>query len=474
MKNKGRFIWILILVSILTLSVFNIYEPNQVNAQSNKSSSDDFFHYTRLFQKVFITLQQNFVDEDKVSTKDLMYGAIKGMLEATGDPFTQFMDENLNDEFKEEMSGKFGGVGLVITTTDDRNWVMVLAPIEDGPSEKLGILPGDIIAEIEGESAEGKTPDDIMRLLRGEKGTRVNIGIRREGVKDILDFEIKRDTISIESVKYKMLDDGVGYVRVTTFGNDTASDFKNALKDMVGKGKAKSLIIDMRNNPGGRLDAAIDMADMLLSDGKIVYVRGRNSEQDDDFYATKRHDTAVDIPVVVLVNKYSASAAEVFAGALQDNERATIIGETTFGKFSVQYVMPLDQRDNTSFKVTIAHYYTPNGRKLHGEGIPPDFLVEEPLLTDDEVTAVTRLRSDGLLANYVKKYPNESSDATQIEPFIGELEASNIKIGADLLERLVYAERNKSNYKEIVNLRYDKQLKAAIEYLENGTIEENK
>ncbi len=472
MKNKGRFVWILILIFILTLSVFNVYEPNKINAQST-NSSDDFFHYTRLFQKVFITLQQNFVDESKVTTKDLMYGAIKGMLEATGDPFTQFMDQSLNDEFKEEMSGKFGGVGLVITATDDKNWVMVIAPIEDGPSEKLGILPGDVIAEIEGESAEGKTPDDIMKLLRGQKGTRVNVGIRREGVKEILNFEIKRDTISIESVKYKMLDNGIGYVRVTTFGNDTSGDFKNALKDLVNKGKAKSLIIDMRNNPGGRLDTAIDMADMLLSDGKIVYVRGRNSAQDDDFYATKRHDTAVNIPVVVLVNKYSASAAEVFAGALQDNERGTIIGETTFGKFSVQYIMPLDQKDNTSFKVTIAHYYTPNGRKLHGEGIPPDFLVEEPALTDEEITAVTKLRTDSLLAGYVKKYPNESSDKTQIPMFAKELESSNIKISTELLERLIYAERNKSNYKEIVNLRYDKQLNAAIEYLETGKIEEN-
>ncbi len=473
MKKLGRFVWILIFVSILTLSIFNIYEPNKVNAQSS-NSSDDFFHYTRLFQKVFLTLQQNYVDEDKVSTKDLMYGAIKGMLEATEDPFTQFMDQQTNDEFKEEMSGKFGGVGLVITASDDKNWVMVIAPIEDGPSEKLGILPGDIIAEIEGESTEGKTTEDIMKLLRGEKGSRVNIGIRRDGVKDLINFEIKRDTISIESVKYKMLDNDIGYVRVTTFGNDTADDFKNALKDMKNKSKAKSIIIDMRNNPGGRLDTAVNMADMLLSEGKIVYIRGRNNAQNDDYYATKKHDTATDIPIVVLVNKYSASASEVFAGALQDNERATIIGEKTFGKFSVQYVMPLDQRDNTSFKVTIAHYYTPNGRKLHGEGIPPDFLIEETPLTDAEISAVTRLRTEGRLTDYIKKYPNESSDNTQIAVFAKELESDNINIDTDLLERIVYAERNKSNYKEIVNLKYDKQLKAAIEYLENGEIVENK
>ncbi len=474
MKSRGRFVWILVFVLILTLSVFNIYEPNKANAQSS-GSTDDFFHYTRLFQKVFVTLQQNYVDENKVSTKDLMYGAIKGMLEATEDPFTQFMDDQLNDEFKEEMSGKFGGVGLVITASDDRNWVMVLAPIEDGPSEKLGILPGDIIAEIEGESAEGKTTEDIMKLLRGEKGTKVNIGVKRDGVKDLINFEIKRDTISIESVKYKMLDDGIGYVRVTTFGNDTSADFKNALKDMVGKSKAKSLIIDMRNNPGGRLDTAIDMADMLLSEGKIVYIRGRNSAQDDDFYATKKHDTAVDIPVVVLVNKYSASASEVFAGALQDNERAKIIGETTFGKFSVQYVMPLDQKDNTSFKVTIAHYYTPNGRKLHGEGIPPDYLVEETPLTEGEISAVTKIRNGGYLADYVKKYSNESIDSTQISVFARELKSNeDIEIDIDLLERIVYAERNKSNYKEIVNLKYDKQLKAAIEYLESGNVVDNK
>ncbi|OON90901.1 MAG: hypothetical protein ATN34_00815 [Epulopiscium sp. Nele67-Bin002] len=301
LKNKERIIWIAVLVLVFSISIFNIYQPNEANAQ-NRSSNNDFFHYTRIFQKVFTSLQQNYVDEDKVSTKDLMYGAIKGMLEATGDPFTQFLDESLNEEFAEEMSGKFGGVGLVITASDDKNWVMVLAPIEDGPSEKLGILPGDIIVEINDESAEGKTTEDVSKLLRGTPGTNVKVGIRRSGVKDLIYFDIQRDIVNIKSVKSKMLDNKIGYVRVSTFGNDTSEDFKGALEDFK-KDKVEGLIIDMRNNPGGRLDTAIDMVDMLMSDGKIVYTRGRNSSQDNDFYASKKLDVLTDIPVTVLVNK---------------------------------------------------------------------------------------------------------------------------------------------------------------------------
>ena len=471
-KNKERIIWILVLVFIFTISLFNIYEPSKVNAQ-NKGSSDDFFHYTKLFQKVFISLQQNYVDEGKVSTKDLMYGAIKGMLEATEDPFTQFLDEELNESFAEEMSGKFGGVGLSIILSDDKNWIMVLAPVEDGPSEDLGILPGDLIAEIDGESAEGKTASEVSKLLRGKAGTKVRVGMKRTGVKDLIYFDIKRDIVNIKSVKYKMLEDKIGYVRVTTFGNDTAKDFKDALLDLKKDG-VKDLIIDMRNNPGGRLDTAIEMADMLLTDGKIVYVRGRHKQQDEDFYASKKLDILPDIPVTLLVNKYSASASEVFAGALQDNERATIIGEKTFGKFSVQYVLPLDEKDKTAFKLTIAHYYTPNGRKLHGEGIPPDFLVEEKELTDDDINAMVKIREGTYLTDYIKKYPNENADTKQIAILAQELEEYDIKIDTYILERLVYVERHKSDYKEIVNLKYDKQLKAAIEYMNTGKIAINK
>lgn len=469
LKNKERLVWIFALVFILGISFFNIYKPAVANAQETTSNTNDFYRYSRLFQEVFTTLQQNFVDQEKVTTKNLMYGAIKGMLEATGDPFTFFLDEKLNKEFTEEMSGKFGGVGMTISPSEDNNWIMVISPIEDGPAEKLGILPGDIIAEIDGQSAKGKTPDEVASLLRGKPGTKIKVGIRRSGVKDLVNFDITRAIINIKSIKYKMLEDSIGYIRVSTFGDETEKDFKNALIDLKKQG-VKKLVLDMRNNPGGRLDTAIKMADYVLSGGKIVYVRGRNKKQDEDIYASAKDDILPDVPITLLVNKYSASASEVFAGALQDNSRAKIIGEQTFGKFSVQYILPLDKKDKTAFKLTIAHYYTPNGRRLHGEGIPPDYLVEEDKLSDADITALTKIREGKYVADYIAKNPNESADKKEISNLAKTLETNGIKISPELLEKYVYIERHKSDYKEVVDMKYDKQLRAAIEYMNTGKI----
>ena len=231
----------------------------------------------------------------------------------------------------------------------------------------------------------------------------------------------------------------------------------------------KKLVLDLRNNPGGRLDTAINIVEEFLNSGKIVYTRGRTKNEDQDYYASKKGDKWLNGDMVVLVNQYSASASEILAGALQDNKRAKLLGETTFGKFSVQYVLPLDQKDNTSFKFTVAHYYTPNGRRLHGKGLTPDFIVVEPKLTSADITALTTIRKDGLVTSYVKKYPNESDDASALATFKQELKDKNIIISDDILERFIYNERRfTKNYNEIIDLKYDKQLKAAIDYLETG------
>lgn len=467
LKNKERLVWIFLIIFVFALSFFNFRSPSMVAAQQGSAQSDnDFYYYSRLFQKVFATLQQNYVDTNKVTTKKLMYGAMKGMLEATGDPFTFLLDKELTEALNTEMSGKYGGVGLSISQNTDK-WLMVVAPIEDTPAEKAGILAGDIISEIDGKSTQGMSTDDAANQMRGKSGSKVVLTIRREGVIEPIKYTLTRATIEIKSVKYKMIDDTAGYVRITTFGDDTSKDLKAALNDLKKRGM-KKLIVDLRNNPGGRLDTAIDVVEEFLSDGKILYTRGRSKSENQDYYASKKGDDWTQGDMVVLVNQYSASASEILAGALQDNNRAKLLGETTFGKFSVQYVLPLDNRDKTAFKLTVAHYYTPNGRRLHGRGITPDFVVVEPKLSNADVLALTELRKGGQIANYVKKFPNESSDALELPKLKAELNKNNIPVSDYLLERLVYNERNLGNYKEIVDMRYDKQLLSAIDYLEKG------
>lgn len=463
-KNKERLIWIFLLVFVLAISFLNFKTPTTVQAQGK--NDNDFYYYMRLFQNVFVTLQQNYVDPEKVTTKKLMYGAIKGMLEATEDPFTFVLDKKLTESFNQEISGRFGGLGITISK-NPKDYIMIVAPIEDTPAERAGILPGDSIMEIEGESTKDMTTDEAVSRMRGKAGTKVNIAIGREGVPEPIDYTITRAIIEIESIKYKMLDDNIGYLRITTFGDDTSKDLNKALKELKSDGM-KKLVLDLRNNPGGRLDSAIEVVDEFLNDGKIVYTRGRNKNDNQDYDASSRGDSWTSGDMVVLVNRYSASSSEILAGALQDNERAKLLGETTFGKFSVQYVLPLDQKEKTSFKMTVAHYYTPNGRKLHGEGIKPNYVVLDKKLSSTDIVALTELRRNNKIAEYVKKYPNESSDTTQIKVFKNELMNNDIIASEYLLVRLIHNERSSRNYKEIVDIKYDKQLRASIDYLKNG------
>ena len=468
-KYKERLLWIFLLIFVIAVSFFSFKSPSLVMAQaSNVQSDNDFYYYSRLFQKVFATLQQNFVDTNNVTTKKLMYGAIKGMLEATDDPFTFLLDEELNQALNTEMSGKYGGVGLSISKNANKG-LMVVSPIEDGPGEKAGILSGDIITEIDGKSTKDMSVDNAANIMRGKAGTKVTLTIVRDGVTEPIKYTLTRAIIEIKSVKYKMIDNEIGYIRITTFGDDTAKDLENALKDLK-KQNMKKLILDLRNNPGGRLDTAINIVEEFLTDtdGKIVYTRGRTKNENQDYYASKKGDEWIKGDMIVLVNQYSASASEILSGALQDSGRAKLLGETTFGKFSVQYVLPLDSKDNTSFKFTVAHYYTPNGRRLHGKGLTPDFVVVEPKLSSTDIIALTELRKGRQISDYVKKYPNESFDNQALNLFKEELRTQNINPSDYLLGRLIYNERNLDNYKEIYDLRYDKQLKAAIDYLNTG------
>ncbi|MCS7151973.1 MAG: S41 family peptidase [Endomicrobia bacterium] len=297
--------------------------------------------------------EENYVDE--VDRQKLMISAIKGMLKPL-DPFTQFMEPDTYKELKTETEGQFGGLGIRIAIRDE--WLTVITPLPGTPAYKAGILPNDRIIKIEGESTYGITIEEAVKKLRGTPGTKVNITIAREGVKDPIDFTITRDIIKIEIIKYKMLQNQVGYIALYEFNNNSYNDISKALEELKKQGM-KGLILDLRNNPGGLLDQAVKISKLFIGDNKlIVYTEGRKSPRKE--YRADATAPYGDIPMIVLVNAGTASGSEILAGALQDNKRAIIIGSRTFGKASVQSV--LDLGDGYGLKLTTARYYTPSGR----------------------------------------------------------------------------------------------------------------
>lgn len=342
-------------------------------------AADKTYEQMKLLVDVLGYIQDNYVDEE--DTQKLVYGAAGGMVR-TLDPFSQFMDPDEYREIKTETEGQFGGIGIRMTVEDD--WLTVQTPLPGSPAYRLGMLPKDRVAEIGGESARDMSMADALRKLRGAPGTKIKLGILRgpEGSPESewkrLDLEITRELVKIESVQSRKLDAGVGYVRIAEFSAKTAEDTAEAV-DKLRKDGATSVVLDLRNNPGGLLSSAVEVASLFLGDGKlVVYTQGRKAENRQDFTTALKapHPT---LPLVVLLNEGSASASEIVAGAMQDHKRAVIVGERSFGKASVQSVIPLG--DGSALRLTVARYYTPAGRSIHRDeksktgGITPDIVV---------------------------------------------------------------------------------------------------
>lgn len=348
---------------------------------------DQTYEQLRLLVDIMTIVRENYVEEKE--NKDLVTSAIKGMVRDL-DPFSQFLEPQEYKDMKTETEGQFGGLGIRISVRD--NWLTVVTPIPGTPAYKLGILPGDKIIKIEKESTQGMSVNDAVRKLRGTPGTKVTITIAREGEKEPVDHTITRDVIKIDSIRHKTLKGDYGYIKINEFSASTDKDLKKALAELT-KQNVKYLVLDLRNNPGGLLDVAVDTAkEFLPSDKLVVYTKGRRPHMNRE-YKTGVNSDYVKLPMAVLINKGSASGSEIFAGALQDHKRAIIVGMESFGKASVQSVFPMT--DGNALRLTTAKYYTPSGKLIHrdektGEGgIKPDVVVE--VSRDTEVKLQSQL-----------------------------------------------------------------------------------
>jgi carboxyl-terminal processing protease len=366
--NKKRFIVTTLI--LLVIGTVTLFVTGFVVGHQTAHAKSDTYEELRSFTRALELIRNNYVEEP--NTKDLMYGAIRGMLSSL-DPHSSFMPERAFKEMNMDIKGEFQGVGIQIGIKNQQ--LTVISPIEDTPADRAGIAAGDKILKINEDWTKDMSIEEAVDKMRGPKGTDVRLLIFREGWDKPREFKITRDVIKVASVKSRMLEGDIGYVRIIQFQGRTANDVENALKKLEEKGM-KRLVLDMRNNPGGLLDASVEVSSLFLPKDKlVVYIQGRQKEDRKDFYATGSLEDR-GYPVVVLVNTGSASASEIVAGALQDSHRAVVIGTQTFGKGSVQTVFPLD--GGTGIRLTTAKYYTPSGRSIQNVGITPDLEVKLP------------------------------------------------------------------------------------------------
>jgi len=418
----------LIIASLIVFCCCIVY-PHHVWADNQET-----YEGLKLFTDIISLVEDNYVDP--VDTKELLHSAIQGMIRSL-DPHSSFMPPEAFEELQIDTHGEFGGIGIVITMK--KGVLTVVSPIEGTPAYRKGIQAGDRIIKVDGELTQDMEMWEAVKKMRGKKGTSVIITIARDHEEKPIDIEIIRDIIPIDSVRSAPLDDGYGYVWVTNFRERTVDEIIESLDDLKSNTDTfKGLILDLRDNPGGLLDQAVKMTDLFISDGTIVSIKGRSDENTKEFDANLEN-TEPDYPIVVLINSGSASASEIVAGALQDHNRALILGVTSFGKGSVQTVEPL--RDGYGLKYTIARYYTPNGRSIQAQGIIPDITVSSRYIKlKQDAAKLPKVLKEKDLKNHLEAEPQQSqysNDSDQNESSNQEEELPESKTSNDLKKRQV-------------------------------------
>lgn len=365
----------LLVSTILLFSLFNKLELNRLdfNTVSSKTVTSKNSEESLSEINTKITLLEAYIDKfylEEVDKSAYAQGIYKGLIQSLKDPYSTYYTKEEYKAMQESTSGTYCGIGASVSQRADTGIITIVKPFEGGPAYKAGILPGDIIYKVEGKEVTGEDLTEVVAVMKGEKGTKVNITIVREGESDYLEFELKRDEVEVQTIEFELLQDKIGYISISEFDEVTAKQFRKALNQLEKQGM-EGLVIDLRGNGGGRLDVVVDMLDRMLPKGMIVYTKDKNGEGEEYKSTNKEQFTK---PLSILINDYSASASEVFAGAIKDYELGTLVGTTSFGKGIVQTVFPL--QDGTALKLTIAKYYTPNGNNIHGIGIEPDIKVE--------------------------------------------------------------------------------------------------
>ena len=360
LRNTGVALLLSGVMAINTIPSYSVDNGFIANIKELKELSD-----------IMNIIKENHVGAEKDPTNTtLMQGALKGMMESLDDPHSNYFTKEELESFKEDIEGKYAGVGMVIQKKADEP-LLVVSPIEDTPAYLAGIRAKDKIIAIDGESTYKLTSEQSVKKLKGEPGTSVKLTVYREEAKETKDVELKRSIIQLKYVKSKMIGKDVGYLRLTQFGEDVYKDLRKELEGLMKKG-AKGIIFDLRSNPGGSLGQAVKISSMFIPEGRVVSTKGKNGDEEVAYREGKYFG---DFPLIVLINQGSASASEIVSGAVKDYKRGLLIGEKTFGKGSVQTLLPLP--DGDGIKITIAKYYTPSGVSIHGTGIEPDILVEE-------------------------------------------------------------------------------------------------
>ena len=360
MKRKNYFNYILAIVTIILLNISSkVYSQN----------TDKLYNKIDLFSEVLERIQNEYVEE--IDQAEAMDSAINGLLQSL-DPYSSYMNQKTWEESETETSGEFGGLGIEVSM--ESGVVKVITPIDDTPASRAGVKAGDYIIKINNEQVLGKTLMEAVNLMRGPVGTSIEITIRRKGLKKAKIFKIIREIIEIKSVISKLIDNKVGYLRLRAFKQNSSGQLKKEISKIEKNKKLVGYILDLRNNPGGLLTQAIEISNFFLDDGEIVSTKGRKNKENRKFFA-KKGDKIKGKPLIVLINNGSASASEIVAGALQDQKRAVLLGEATFGKGSVQSIIPLKNRG--ALRLTVSKYYLPSGKSISDVGVIPDIKVEE-------------------------------------------------------------------------------------------------
>lgn len=448
-KKKHLKLWLVVGIAVLFCTI------GSGSYRDISASDKETYKGLKLFSDVIELIEKNYVDE--VDTKELIQKAIQGMVSSL-DPHSQLLPPEAYEELRIDTTGEFGGIGIVITM--QKGLLTVIAPIEGTPAYKAGVLAGDIIIKVDGESTKDMMLWEAVKKMRGPEGEPVTITVVRKGETKPIDFELVRAKIPIESIKHLALKPGYGYVRITNFQDRTTDDLNAALTELEsGDVPLKGLILDLRDNPGGLLNQAIQVSDTFLDDGTVVSIKGRLRKHTKVFKASRdqeRHN----YPMVVLINGGSASASEIVAGALQDHKRALILGTTSFGKGSVQTVENL--RDGYGLKYTIARYYTPSGRSIQAQGIVPDIEVKYRYLDEENIEGEEGLLKEKDLKNHLEAYPFEE----EVQDEETESESDTQKEDDDRKKK-IRERRNEYKYGplKIESLQEDNQVMRALEIL---------